>query len=146
MAKKNLMYLSLFSAIILLILHLTGLRFHLYWAIKWYDFPVHLVGGFWFSITILWIVLSLNKLNSISGYRFKAFIFVLLSALAIGIVWECFELFFNITSVHNVNYMLDFARDIGGDLIGGMFAFLYFIKRKDRLSGIDYNLMVDTKL
>lgn len=91
---------------------------------------MHLVGGFWVSLTALWVCLKIKHIDNIFGYKNKALIVMLSSVLIVGIFWELFELIFHITNLHSVGYWSDSLSDISNGVVGGFFAFLYFIKNK----------------
>ena len=71
---------------------------------------------------------------------------MLLAVLIVAIFWEIFELFFNVTSLQSINYWQDSSGDILSSFVGGIFAFLYFIKNKKAkcvlMPKIDDNLIM----
>ena len=91
---------------------------------------MHILGGFWVSLTALWFALKINHIDSIYGYKRKAVFVMLVSVLVIAILWEFFEVVFRVTSLHSVGYWADTSSDISNSFVGGIFASLYFIKNK----------------
>ncbi len=53
-----------------------------------------------------------------------------LAAGLLGLVWEMMENLTQITFINVDGYKLNTVLDIGGDLLGGLLACLYFIQRK----------------
>jgi len=91
---------------------------------------VHIIGGFWVSITTLWVALRIKHIDSIFGYKKKALFLMLITVLTIALLWEIFELFFSITSLNSVGYWGDSLGDVANSFVGGIIAFLYFIRNK----------------
>jgi uncharacterized membrane protein len=107
---------------------------------------MHLIGGFWLTLFILWISARFGHIDSIVKYKSKAFFVAIISAIIIGIVWEIIELLGGITSIKDVGYLKDSGFYILTTVIGGFFAYLYFIKRRSCKLGVDCELMTDKKL
>ena len=55
---------------------------------------------------------------------------MLISVLIIAVFWEIYELVFKVTFLHKVGYWQSSLSDISNSLVGGILAFLYFIKNK----------------
>jgi len=66
------------------VLNLAAMKFHWYYAIPWFDMPMHFLGGAWIAVAVLWAM----------GEK-TPFTRILLSVLILGILWEIFELFNN---------------------------------------------------
>ncbi len=108
------------------VLHIAAIVFSLYWTFWWYDMPLHLLGGIFIGLFVLW-------LRFFSGYfgapgipsGARVFCFVVIATLVIGIGWEVFEYLWGHTwSVEG--YWLDTSTDVAFDLVGGLIAFGYF--------------------
>jgi len=115
---------------ILITLHLIGSYYSLYWKFDWFDSVVHIVSGLWAALLILWLCSILNQINSMKEYKTKAFLVAFVSAVLIGIIWEIIENLYQVTYTSFNGYYFDTAMDILNDSLGGILAFLYFIKRK----------------
>ncbi len=63
-------------------------------------------------------------------YKVKSLLIALISAVLFGIVWELVENLMHITFTAASGYGLDTAMDLLNDTIGGILAYLYFIKRR----------------
>ena len=128
---------SMLVLVVLVILHLVGSYFSLYWALSWFDVLVHLVSGLWVALLILWLASVLGQINSLKEYKIKGFLIALLSAVFVGIVWEILENLTQITFTKSAGYNLNTALDIFNDGLGGILAYLYFVRRKRKVSGGD---------
>ena len=78
----------------------------------------------------MWILLKIRHIDNIIGYKKKALLVMLSSVLIVAFFWEMFELIFKITSLNSVGYWQDSLGDIFNSFIGGIIAFLYFIRNK----------------
>ncbi len=130
MLKKKLLSISLITILFILAFHYLSLKYSWYWTYRWLDIPVHIVSGFWVSLTALWISLKIRHIDSIFGYKKKSLFVMLISILVIAIFWEIFELIFKITSMNSTGYWSDSLTDILNGFIGGLIAFWYFTKNK----------------
>ena len=144
MLKNRLLLISIITIIFIAVFHYLALKNSWYWTVKWIDIPVHILGGFWVAITVLWISLNIKHIDSINGYKKRALLVMLIPVLVVGISWEIFELIFKITNLHDVGYWSDTLSDILNGFIGGIIAFLYFTKNKKAKSSVmDKNVAHD---
>jgi hypothetical protein len=105
--------LALLSAVLTAVLYWFGLERFFFWYYPWFDTPLHLVGGL--TIGLWGASLAWRR-----GYsRYRAFIFILLLALAIGLTWELFEYVYGLTAEEG-NYWSDTLGDLGNDVIGAL--------------------------
>ena len=107
--------LAQFGAVCLLaILHLCGAAFGWYDRFLWYDIPLHLAGGAWAGLAILWA--SRREGFQLSLPR------ALLVVFLIGVAWELFEFVAKVPQ--HAGYTLDTLKDLADDIIGGLIAFV----------------------
>jgi len=130
MFKQKPFPFSLLVLGVLIVLHVVGSYYSLYWAISWFDLLVHLVSGLWVALVILWLASILGQVNSLKEYKVKSFLIAFLSAILIGVAWEILENVTQITFTENKGYALNTALDLIFDGVGGILAYSYFIKRK----------------
>jgi len=135
MTKLRAFWESFFVLILIVVLHFFGAHFFWYWTYKWFDIPMHFLGGLWVALTTLWISCYFGHINSIVNYKLKTLLIVLFSVIVIGISWEIFEIIGKITFIQDVGYWSDTLGDLLNDFLGGIVAYLYFIKRKKCPSG-----------
>jgi len=130
MFKQKPFPFSLLILVILVALHLTGSYYSLYWLYPWFDIVVHIFGGLWIALVILWLVSYLGQINSLKEYKVKSFLIAITATALTGIVWELVENFTQITSVNANGYGLDTAGDILSGALGGVLAYFYFVRRR----------------
>ena len=130
MFKQKPFIFSLPILLLLIILHAVGSYYSLYWVYSWFDFVVHFVAGLWVGLLILWLASILGQINSLKEYKAKSFLIAVISAVLIGVIWEILENVTQVTSINASNYSLNTALDIAFDGLGGILAYLYFIRRK----------------
>ena len=94
-------------------IHLYASENFWYWRYRWFDTPMHVLGG----ITIGALVVFLLGKDRPSTY------IIIVAAIAIG--WEIFEYAFGLT--HETGYALDTIHDLANDAVGA--GFIYFIAR-----------------
>lgn len=128
--KQKPFLFSFFVLVFLITLHLVGSYNSLYWRFPWYDSVVHIVSGLWGALLILWLASVLGQINSLKEYKIRTFLIAFVSAVMIGIVWELVENYYQVTYVSAGGYYIDTAMDILNDSIGGVLAYLYFIRRR----------------
>lgn len=121
---------SLLILFILIALHTVGSYYSFYWRYYWYDIIVHITSGLWVALLMLWLASVLDQINSLKEYKVKSFLIAFVAAIIAGIVWELFENISQITYTQASGYSLDTALDILNDGLGGVLAYLYFIKRR----------------
>jgi hypothetical protein len=102
---------TLVFACILAGLHLYALQHHLYWEYRWFDTPMHLLGGVMVGTFIVGLIGRNHPLLFIAG------------VIVVALGWEYFEYYFKISTAQPY-YYFDTAHDIANDCIGGMIAYL----------------------
>jgi hypothetical protein len=125
MASNKLLFTSLGLIALIAIIHFLALKNYWYFIYKSLDLVLHLMGGFWIAISVLWVI-SIQKyivFNTI--YKF---VYVVISVILVGIVWEVFELKTGNTFTTVSNYWRDTYTDMASNIIGGMIAYFYFIR------------------
>ncbi len=121
---------SLIVLVILIALHGVGSYYSLYWRFSWYDVLVHIFSGLWIALILLWLASVLGQINSLKEYKVKSFLIAFVSAVLIGVIWELVENYGQITYTNMQGYGLDTALDILNDALGGILAYLYFVKKR----------------
>jgi len=130
MYKQRPFIFSLLMLVILIVLHLAGSYYSLYWRYPSFDILVHIVSGLWIGLVLLWLASCFGQMDSLKDYKIKSFLIAFISAAFFGVVWELVENFSQITSIYAPNYHWNTALDIFSDAIGGLLAYLYFMRKK----------------
>jgi hypothetical protein len=88
--NKKIITLSAVIILIETVLHFLGV-FGL-WYVKywWLDLLTHFIGGFWLSLTAIWLLFFSGYLNFSRGF-YKIFLSGILSVFIIAVIWEFFE-------------------------------------------------------
>lgn len=113
-----------FASAILLVLHGVSLKLKLYYTADWIDIPSHFLGGFCATLFI-WIFLWPPK----NDY-FRNIGITLIAVLAIGILWELFEISLSLVDVTKLTYPVDTLGDLVVDLIGALVGYHHIIGKK----------------
>lgn len=108
MTTRQFLYMQGAAAVAVGFLNMLGIDLFPYWNLWWY--LLHFLGGVWVAFGVLWLC-GLFKIR-ISWF------YVLLFVLAIGIIWELWELL--IDSVPHEGYVLDTTLDLIMDTCGGI--------------------------
>ena len=97
------------ASTVLLLFDYWAVQNSIFWRFRWFDTPMHVVGGFALAVFII------GLLNT-----YKPLVFgVSLAVLFVG--WEIFE---HVAQVPQPNpYVLDTAHDLVNDVLGALFAF-----------------------
>ena len=69
--------------------NLLGLLFDWYWTVWWYDIPMHITGGAWLALSILYLERRLPNFHKVFGEN--RFLLFLMGIAVAAIVWEFFE-------------------------------------------------------
>lgn len=112
--RKQLLHSLLPLSILLSLLNFTALKFHLYWTTWWMDVINHFLGGV--IITIIFFVICLFADADFNPKKY--FPKLILFAIAIGVLWEVFEVYFGLTFVDRQGYWQDTTLDMVMDMVG----------------------------
>ena len=109
------------------IMNAVALRYHLFYTYRWLDIPMHLLGGLWVSLFVLWyhFVFRHHKVR-IRGKR-DAFTFALSATFAIALGWELFEYAVNAYIVPGRYDMMDTFKDLLMGMTGAVIGARIFI-------------------
>lgn len=99
------------------VLHITFIRFDVYWTARWVDIPVHILGGVWIVLCAAWILEWIFPAISLSLFE------VIMLGLIVGGLWEISEVLLGIVNPLLHGYVTDTVKDIGDDVIGTTLGF-----------------------
>ncbi len=125
MTKTKFLFLILFSSIVLYIYNLISIKLHLFFVSPILDSPSHTLGGFIVALVFSFVAFDIFKEKRT---RFLN-LYLFLGVLGVGILWEIFEVKYNITFPYKKGYWADTISDIFCDLLGAFIAYLYPIKK-----------------
>lgn len=89
---------------------------HLYSEIWWIDIPMHIWGGFLFSLLFIYIKKYFKKDYTLAQ--------VLFFIIFVGVVWEIYEYSMYIMGIYKWGGVLDTLKDLVMDIVGGCLAYL----------------------
>src|SRR3989338_4252630 len=130
--KTKIFYLTFFSFSLLAILYAAAIAYGLFFYWRWFDIPMHFLGGFFAAGVVSWFFF--NKFQN----RREIFLATFFGALIIAAVWELFEYFTGLTFVVYGSYVFDTVKDYAMDALGALLAYLityYPPRRFWRLTG-----------
>jgi len=130
MLKQKPFPFSVLILVILVFFHSVGSYYSWYWVYPRFDIIVHIFSGLWVALVLLWLASQLGQINSLKEYKLRSFLIAFISAILIGVIWELVENFSQSTFTQAGGYRLDTAFDIFNDGLGGILAYLYFIKKR----------------
>lgn len=102
---------AFFLSVTLLVLHLYALQYHLYWVHRWFDIPMHIIGG----AAIGAFIFAFG-----TGRRTFTFFFLL---LVVFLVWKSIEHFGHISYEHPYDWLGNF-KDLVTSFIGAFVPFV----------------------
>ena len=127
--RQKVIWHILILAVLIGAAHLAAIRFYLYFWVRGYDIPMHIVGGaliamcaLWFWFLSGWVKIPLEKKWIYS--------LTMISVLVVAIVWEIWEEVFGLTgNSTNFQKRLDLSKDLIDDVLGAVLV-LYFYTSK----------------
>ncbi len=106
------------------IMNFIGNKIFLYWTTWWYDMILHFLAGFVIGMTAILFLQTFSRAFQINNR--KVILASVLFTLAIGLLWEYFELYFEITSfTDGITFWTDTSSDIILDTLGGLLGTFY---------------------
>lgn len=104
-----------------------GNKLYLYWTTWWHDMIMHFIAGVVVAMTsILFYQLFFKKSE---WSKSKLVMFSVAVTMIVGLLWEYFELYFEITSfADSLSFWTDTLSDLFLDTVGGYLGALYSIK------------------
>ncbi|MEK7176338.1 MAG: hypothetical protein AAB704_00755 [Patescibacteria group bacterium] len=123
--KTKIFYLTLFSFALLALLYSFALVSGLFFYWRWFDIPMHFLGGFFAGGVSMWFFFK--KLQS----RREMFLATLFGALIIGAAWEFFEYFTGLAFVTYGNYVFDTIKDFLMDGFGALAFYALAVTKRE---------------
>lgn len=108
--------------IIVAAMHWFALANSYYWLIWWYDIMMHFLGGFLTILILLWI--DRWRETTLVATFTQVFLWI----MVVGLVWEIYELTFDLTFVDVRGYFPDTILDLIMNVIGAMT--VYYLARR----------------
>jgi VanZ family protein len=118
MHNSKLAVITLISLVVLLLLHVYGMSQHWYLYFPFFDLITHFLGGMGIALSALYVLKNPKHI-------------IWITILA-GIVWEIFEVYFDIMGwpVSSRAYKIDTAIDIVMDTLGALVVWFVANRKK----------------
>lgn len=108
-------------------LNYAGNKLYLYWTTWWHDMIMHFIAGFVVAMTIVLVYQIFFK--RFLWFKSNLVLISVLFTISIGLFWEFFELYYEITSFSDgMAFWTDTSSDLILDTLGGYLGALYSIK------------------
>ena len=106
--KYKIPLITLFSLVLLYVLHVSAIDDYWYLYYPYFDIPMHILGGVCLALSAFFILKDSKHI-------------IILTIIG-GISWEIFEVYFNIAGypVSSILYKMDTAKDIANDTLGAV--------------------------
>lgn len=114
-------------SIIFALSHKIALDLSLYWTTDWYDIFMHAFGGFIGALFVIYVLQKIGISPQSLPRKIIMFLFVCVSVLAVGAIWELWEIFVGFTDPFTD--VSDTILDLIMDTIGAIIAFIYYDKK-----------------
>ena len=114
------------------VFHVTALNISLYWVLPWFDIMMHFLGGLLVGTFGAWLYGKFRKESLLDDTNYTVLFNVIIFVTIVGLFWETFELFFEVTSTTRSAYVGDTSLDFIMNTIGataGYFYALWMIKK-----------------
>lgn len=99
----------------------------LYWTNSWTDIVMHGFGGFVGALLVLFVLAKVGISPQTFSRKVLVFLFTIVSVLAVGSIWELWEIFIGLTNPFTD--VGDTVLDLIMDTIGAVIGFVYYEKR-----------------
>ena len=109
------------------IVNATALRYHLFFTYRWLDIPMHLLGGLWVSLFVLWYYFIIRHHKVRIRGKHGAFTLALSATFTVAVGWELFEYAVNAYVVLYSYDMMDTLKDLLMGMIGATIGARIFI-------------------
>ncbi len=128
MIRQRLLNAVAGAGLLLVVLEFSALQFNLYWRLWWLDIPMHLLGGVFVSLLLLWFFFFSGyvRVPLVSSRVF--FLYMIGGAFLVGTWWEILEASFGVGGGFG-GYWFDTIKDICMDVLGALAAYLFMRRR-----------------
>ena len=112
---------------VITLLHIAAEQYYWYWQFRWFDIPMHFLGGVWLGLAGIWLVYHTRWLTTLRE-RMSPLLVALLAGLCVGILWEAYEFFVWQIAGNGlpVGYLQDTIKDIAMDVVGAYAGYIIY--------------------
>ena len=119
--KKSLLLKSFAVLILLFIVHLIGLKFYLYWDLRWFDSVADFLGGLSVGLFSIWVLFVSGIFGKHHPTKKQIFFSSIVCGMLVGTGWEIFEYVYHIANPIG-SYQVDTTFDLLADFVGAVVA------------------------
>lgn len=112
---KRLLILLVFIGVV----NFLAIEYYWYWRLRWFDMPMHFLGGLWLAGVIIWFRFFSSRFVDAPKTFGRLALWGVLGALGVGLVWEFYEGFVGLLTVGHINAYRDTLGDLFFDMLGG---------------------------
>ena len=93
--------------------------YYWYWQIRWFDMPMHFLGGVWLAgVAIWWRFTSGRCTNEVKSF-WRVILWGVGAAFLVGFAWEVYESTISVLTIGHINAIPDTFSDLFFDTLGG---------------------------
>ena len=129
MKSRRLTLFTVFLIFFIWGINLVALKWNLYHYFRWFDIPMHMLGGFWIALFGLVTYYHSPLVTRKDRSTFFVVAFTLAVTMCIGLLWELFEFGVDHSIALSDNDLADTLGDFVNDMIGAAIATLFFLWR-----------------
>lgn len=110
-------YFTMTLLVVLFAFNILASELSLYWIYRWFDIPMHFIGG----ALVCWIWLV-----GVSWYKKSIdidWLQALIGTFVIGVAWEFLEMYMKVAQMVP-EYTIDSVKDVFVDMVGGLAAYI----------------------
>lgn len=118
--QKKAFIMAAVTGLLTTFLHYGATMFYWYWTYHGFDKIVHFTAGAFVGFVFIWLYFNIYN----HGKYIQPVLFVVLSVLLVGLLWEVFEALTKTTGVlPGQSYVFDTVTDLIADVVGGIAAY-----------------------
>ena len=115
---------SLLALIVFIaVVNLMAEIYYWYWRMRWFDKPMHFLGGVWLASTAIWLWYGRKGLRQSNFLKILGI--SLLGAFGVGLLWELLQAGLGLETVGHVSRLSSSLSDLLFDVLGGMAAAIW---------------------
>ena len=107
--------------------YLAGVNYW-YWTMRWFDMPMHFVGGVWVAGAVLWF--QFFRKEGVPPSVAKLFLWAIVGVFVVGLGWEVYEGVVAFLTKGHLNAWADTASDLVFDVLGATVVALWASLRR----------------
>lgn len=123
-AYKGILTIGFLSLFLILGINELAVNYHIYFVYKWFDTPMHFIGGFGVGILCVGILRAFLSTEIYDSK--KTFWYTVAGVLFVGIIWEIVEAVFKVSVIFGGVFWIDTIKDLLMDVFGGILSYICF--------------------